>query len=89
MMMTMKYCIVMPNRGLLLKPKGEWDEIRAYLFIIKGYSDSEYLKSENRYSVNVWLVFLYNAPISYKSEMMHIVAMLFTEAALFAAVQCA
>eukprot|EP00957_Ditylum_brightwellii_P129784 9899951-Ditylum_brightwellii.AAC.1 len=56
---------------------------------MKGYSDSEYVKDESHWSINGWLVFLCEAPISYKSKMMLIVALSVTEAELFAAVLCA
>eukprot|EP00957_Ditylum_brightwellii_P205908 15345960-Ditylum_brightwellii.AAC.1 len=86
---AMKYCVTTPKRGLLLAPKGEWDGRKGYKFELVGFSDSEYAKDETRRSVNGWSVFMCEAPITYKSKMMPIVALSVTEAELFAAVQCA
>jgi hypothetical protein len=36
----MNYCVVTPNRGLLLKPKGTWDGNKDYEFEIEGYPDA-------------------------------------------------
>eukprot|EP00957_Ditylum_brightwellii_P111793 8527030-Ditylum_brightwellii.AAC.1 len=63
---AMKYCASTPKRGIKLALKGVWDGRRRYLFSIEGYSDSKYAKDESRRSVNIWLVFLCEAPISYK-----------------------
>eukprot|EP00957_Ditylum_brightwellii_P046123 3499287-Ditylum_brightwellii.AAC.1 len=86
---VMKYCLHTPKHGLKLKPKGVWDGQRDFMFHIKDLSDSEYAKDKSRRSVNGWSVFLCEAPISFKSKMMPIVALLVTEAELFATVLCA
>eukprot|EP00957_Ditylum_brightwellii_P139063 10599266-Ditylum_brightwellii.AAC.1 len=88
MLRAMKYCASTPKRRIKLVPKGVWDGRKGYLFFIKGYSNSEYAKDESRRIVIGWLVFLCEAPISYKSKMMPIVALLVPEAELFAAVLC-
>eukprot|EP00957_Ditylum_brightwellii_P062626 4753048-Ditylum_brightwellii.AAC.1 len=86
---AMKYCFSTPKHGLKLSPKGTWDGRKGYKFAIVDCSNSEYAKDETKRSVNGWSVFLCYASISYKSKMMPIVALLVTEAELFAAVQCA
>jgi hypothetical protein len=83
---VMKYCVSTPDRGLLLKPTGIWDGGAEFEFIINGKSDSEYAKDETRRSVNGWAVWLNDAPISFRSKMMPIVALSVTEAELFATV---
>jgi hypothetical protein len=60
------------------------------IFEITGYSDSDWAKDPiTRRSVSGWHTFLFNSPISMKSKMMLIVALLVTEAELFAATCCA
>eukprot|EP00957_Ditylum_brightwellii_P036948 2796796-Ditylum_brightwellii.AAC.3 len=86
---AMKYCASTLKRRIKLVPKGVWDGRRGYLFFIEGYSDSKHAKDESCRSVNGWSVFLCEAPISYKSKIMPIVALSLTEAKLFAAVLCA
>jgi hypothetical protein len=89
MQRVMKYCVSTSKRGLLLKPTGVWDGGAEFEFTINGKSDSEYAKDETRKSVNGWAVWLNDAPISFRSKMMPIVALSVTEAELFAAVLCA
>ena len=86
---VMKYCVTYKKRGLTLRPQGEWDGTAGYLFKVRGKSDSEYAKDESRKSVNGWAVWLNDAPVSYRSKMMPIIALSVTEAELFAATQCA
>eukprot|EP00957_Ditylum_brightwellii_P029631 2239212-Ditylum_brightwellii.AAC.1 len=84
----MRYCVFTKKRGLVLKPDVQWNGRKGFKFRIKGYSDSEYSKDKSRCSVNRWSVFMCNAPISYKSKMMPIVALFVTEVELFAAILC-
>jgi hypothetical protein len=86
---VMKYCVSTPERGLFLKPTGIWDGGADFEFIINVKSDSEYAKDETRKSVNGWAVWLNDAPITFRSKMMPIIALSVTEAELFAAVLCA
>jgi hypothetical protein len=46
-------------------------------------------KDDSKKPVNGWAVWLCNAPVSFKSKMMPIVALSVTEAELFAATRCA
>eukprot|EP00957_Ditylum_brightwellii_P034873 2642690-Ditylum_brightwellii.AAC.1 len=55
---------------------------------IKGLNNLEYAKDKTRWSVNGWSVFMFEAPITFKSKMMPIVALSVTEAERFAVVQC-
>ena len=38
---AMRYVVGTPERGLLLKPIGEWDGRKDYEFVISGCSDSD------------------------------------------------
>ena len=68
MLRVMKYCIDTPNRGLTLKPEGEWNGSRDYLFEISSKSDSDYAKCPTtRKSITGFRVFLNGAPVMFKS----------------------
>ena len=88
MLRVMKYCVSTGTDGLILKPKGDWDRTENFQFEIVGKSDSEYAKDDSRRSVNGWSTFLNESSVSFRSKMMPVVALLVTEAELFAAVLC-
>ena len=89
MLRILKYCVGTKEEGLMLKPNNKWDGRNDFKFTIMGKSDSDYAKDKTRRSVNGWLTFLNESPISFKSKMMPIVALSVTKAELFAAVLCA
>ena len=87
---TMKYCVGSPNRGLLLKPIGEWDGDPSHEFVITGRSDSDYAKdTDTRRSVSGTSTFLNGSPIHTRSNTQKSVTLSVTEAELVAATQCA
>ena len=86
MLRTMKYCVDTPNRGLTLKPEGEWDGSKDYLFLISGKSNSDYAKCPTtRKSITGYRVFLNRAPVMFKSVMQKRAATSVCEAELYAA----
>ena len=42
MLRVMKYCVDTLERGLTLKPDGNWDGKKGYPFVISGKLDSDY-----------------------------------------------
>jgi hypothetical protein len=87
----MEYCYQTPKRGLLLKPTGIWDGInKAYQFIVRGVSDSEYAKDIlTRRSVGGHTVYLNDAPAMLTSKMQRLTAVSVTEAELIEICDCA
>jgi hypothetical protein len=87
----MKYCVGTPNRGLLLKPNKKWDEHDpSFEFVITGRSDSDFAKEpETRKSVGGHAVFLFDAPVIYKSKMQTSVSLDVTSAELTSGTACA
>eukprot|EP00957_Ditylum_brightwellii_P006471 490702-Ditylum_brightwellii.AAC.2 len=47
-----KYCIMTPKCGLLLKPEGIWNGQKGFVFDLTGYTDSECAKDESKRSLN-------------------------------------
>ena len=87
---TMKYCVGMPESGLLLNPTGYWDGDPSYEFVILGRSDSDYAKdTDTRKSVSGTSTFLNGSPIHTRSSTQRSVTLSVTEAELVAATQCA
>lgn len=87
---VMKYCVGTPNRGMFLKPSGEWDGSPDYEFKVTGRSDSDYAKDvERRRSVSGYSVFMNDAPVVSSCKMQGHVTLSVTEAELAAATQCA
>jgi hypothetical protein len=82
------YIVSMNERGYTIRPDnpGTWDGTRYFLFFITGESDSNYAKDHSRRSVNVGCTRLNEALIKKNCTMMPIIALLTTEAELFAAV---
>lgn len=89
MIRILRYCVSTEKRGFMLKPNAQWDGSPIFEFTITGKSSLEFGKDESRRSENGWSTFMNDASISYKSRMMPIVAILVTEAELFAATLCA
>ena len=88
MQRVMKYCVGTANKGLTIRPKGEWDGSKDYQFVVTGKCDLEYAKDESKRSVNGWSTFLSESPVSFRSKMMPIVALSVTEVEVFAAILC-
>jgi hypothetical protein len=88
---VLKHCIKYKERGLLLKPSGNWNgKDKTYKFKIHGVSDSDYAKDPTtRKSVSGWSAFLNGAPYTRKSKMQAYVTLSVTEAECVAAVSCA
>jgi hypothetical protein len=83
---VMEYCAETKDRGLLLKPDVKWNGDPEFKLVIRGISDSDFAKdSETRKSVSGNSTFLCGAPVIQRSTMQRIVALLVTEAELFAA----
>ena len=81
----MSYCVGSINKGLVLKPNGNWNDL-----IIRGESDANYATDlDNRRSVSGYAVFLNDAPVSFKSIQQRVVTLSTTEAELYSIVQCA
>lgn len=90
MLRVMKYCVNTADRGLVLKPEGEWDgKPDSIEFIISGRSDSDYAKDPSRKSVSGHRVLLNGAPVMFKSGTQRIVALSVCEAELYAGISCA
>ena len=92
MVRVMKYCVDTADRGLVLKPEGEWDGTPDSIeFVISGRSDSDYAKeaSCNCKSVSGHRVLLNGAPVMFKSGTQRIVALSVCEAELYAGISCA
>ena len=87
----MAYCSGTPNRGLILKPKGNWDrEDRNYEFEVTGRSDSNYATDpDTRKSVTGCRVLLEGTPVMFRSSTQRIVSLSVTESEMRAAVTCA
>ena len=91
---AMCYCIryvrATPERGLVLRPSGEWDgKDRSFQFVIRGRSDSNYATDpETRKSVTGTVVYLNDAPIMFQSVTQKTVTLSVTEAELTACVSC-
>ena len=88
---VMEYCVSTPDRGLYLKPTGNWNgRDKDFQFKIHGMSDSDYAKDpETRRSVSGYATFLNDAPVTMKSKMQECVTLSVTEAELVAATNCA
>ena len=90
MLRVMKYCVGTADRGLVLKPEGEWDgKPDSIEFVISGRSDSDYAKDPSSKSVSGHRVLLNGAPVMFKSGTQRIVALSVCEAELYAGISCA
>ena len=86
---AMRYVVGTPERGLLLKPIGEWDGRKDYEFVISGHSDSNHAKCPDMHkSVTGYTAFLCGAPFKFRSVMQNVVALSVTEAEEIAATEC-
>ena len=87
---VMKYCVDRPNRGLVLRPNEKWDGSPKFEFTIGDRSDSDYAKDpQSQRSVSGGRVLLCGAPVTFRSSTQKTVALLVTEAELYATVICA
>jgi len=87
---AMKYCVGTSERGLILKPTGEWDgKDMNYLFELRGRADSDYAKDPTtRKSVGGYTTFLNDAPVVERSKMQKTVTLSVTEAEYIEASNC-
>ena len=67
MIRAMHYTVGTKDRGLVLKPFGEWDGTANFEFTIHGISDSDFAKHPNKKSVSGRAAFLNGAPYTRKS----------------------
>ena len=89
MLQVMKYCVDTPNRGLTLKPEGNWDGSKDYEFVISGRSDLDYAKCKiTRKSITEFRVLLNGAPVIFKSVTQKRAAQSVCEAELYAGFAC-
>ena len=83
---VMNYCLSTRERGLELRPEGEWTGNPEFKLKILGRSDSDYTKDvEKRKSISGTSTFLCGAPIIQCNTTQKIVALLVTEAELITA----
>jgi hypothetical protein len=86
----MEYCVATANRGVTLRPQGNWDGTRDFKFVISGRSDSDYAKDpDTRHSVTGTRVSVNGAPTMWRSATQKHVTLSVTEAEQAAAVTCA
>jgi hypothetical protein len=87
---AMKYCVGMPNHGLLLKPNEKWDGDPNFEFTVRGRLDSNFAKDPERHrSVSGYSTFLCGWPFTTKSGMQGCVTLDVTSAELVSGTQCA
>jgi hypothetical protein len=85
LMRTIQYVISTQDIGLQIKPKVNGD-----IYTLKAISDSEYAgDKDNRISVYGYIIYLNDAPISWKSKSGRSVTLSSTEAEYFAISECA
>jgi hypothetical protein len=84
---VMEYCVATENRGITLETEQKWNGDPEFELIILGRSDSDFAKEpDTRKSVSGNRTFLCGAPVIQRSSMQKIVALLVTEAEMFAAI---
>jgi Reverse transcriptase (RNA-dependent DNA polymerase) len=90
MLRCMKYVVLTPDRGLVLKPNRKWDgKDKNFEFEISGMADAEYAKdTESRRSVSGYCTFLEGAVVSAKSRQQRCVTLSTTEAEMMAMTDC-
>ena len=88
MIHIMDYSVITPERGLVLKPYGNWDGISTdYEFKVTVKTDSDYTKClDTRRSVTESVVYLNEVPITFRSSTQKTVSLLTNKAKLNAAV---
>lgn len=85
----LKYCVSTKNRGILLKPHGQWDGSKNFLFEITGRSDSTYAScKDTMHSVSGWSAEINGAAYTRKSKTQRFVTLSVTEAECVAATCC-
>jgi hypothetical protein len=90
MLRCMKYIVMTPERGLLLKPNRKWDgKDKNFQFEITGMADADYATDkETRRSVSGYSTFLEGAMVSAKSRMQKCVTLSTTEAEMMSMTEC-
>jgi hypothetical protein len=91
MRQVMAYCVDTKEKGVIIKPKGKWNEHpeNDNFFEIVGVSDSDYAKDrETRQNVTGYVVFLNGALVAARSKMQECVTLLVIEAELVDATNC-
>ena len=88
MVCIMDYCVTTPERGLVLKPCGDWDGISMdYEFEVTVKMDSDYAKCpDTKRSIIVSVVYLNAAQVTFRSSTQQRVSLLATKVELNAAV---
>jgi hypothetical protein len=90
MQQVMSYCVVTPNRGLLLAPERQWSGREDEELVIQGMSDMTYASDyDTRRSVKGQATFLNSAPIIVRSKMRQYVDLSVTESELGGATETA
>ena len=84
----MGYCVTTPEKGLVLKPYGDWDGISTdYKFQVTVKNDSDYAKClDIKRSMTGSVVYLNGALVTFKSSTHKMVSLLTTKAELNVAV---
>ena len=82
------YCATTPERGLVLKPHGNWDRISMdYKFEVTVKTDSNYAKCpDTRRSITGSIVYLNGALVTFRSSTKKMVSLSTTKVELNAAV---
>jgi hypothetical protein len=90
MLRCMKYVVLTPECGLVLKSKRKWDgKDKNFEFEISGMVDAEYAKDkECRQSISGYCTFLEGAVVSAKSKQQRCVTLSTTEAEMMVMADC-
>ena len=90
MISIMNYCVTTPERRLVLKSYGDWDEISTnYKFQVMVKMDSNYAKCpDTRRIMTGSVVYLNGVPVTFRSSTQKMVSLLTTEEELNVAVMC-
>ena len=90
MIKVMEYVSHTPDRGLFLRPRGQWDGKLGYKFDIEGISDATWGSDpDNRRSISGTAVMLNAAPVCMKSGQQISTTLSSAEAELVAGTNCA
>ena len=90
MVCIMDYYVTTPERGLVLKPHGDWDRISMYYkFEVMVKPDSDYAKCpDTRRSITGSVMYLNGVPVTFRSSNQKTVSLSTTKKMLNAAVMC-
>ena len=86
MVLIMDYCVTAPERGLVLKPYGDWDQISLYYKFEVMVKTADYAKCPETRKVTGHVVYLNGLPITFRSSTQKMVSVSTTEAELYVAV---